>query len=114
MTTRDILVRARNLINQSNAWTQGCFARDVNTEMCEPNDQDAVRWCAIGAIMCATEDTAAQSLALDALGHHGIRFASNNLAKAIVDWNDYEERDHEEVLAAFDRAIAKLEKAKTP
>ncbi|MDD9991914.1 MAG: hypothetical protein OXP75_08930 [Rhodospirillales bacterium] len=52
-TPRDILVEARTLIARPEAWTQGAAARDAEGEPVGVEHQDAVSWCATGALNCA-------------------------------------------------------------
>ncbi len=52
-TPRDLLVEARTLIARPEAWTQGAGARDANGEPVGVEHEDAVSWCATGAINCA-------------------------------------------------------------
>ncbi len=52
-TPRDLLVEARTLIARLEAWTQGAAARDADGEPVGVEHEDAVSWCATGAINCA-------------------------------------------------------------
>ena len=52
-TPRDILIEARALIARPETWTQGAGARDADGEPIGVEHQDAVAWCATGAINCA-------------------------------------------------------------
>ena len=52
-TPRDLLVEARTLIARPEAWTQGAGARDADGEPVGVEHQDAVSWCATGALNCA-------------------------------------------------------------
>ena len=52
-TARDILIEARVLIARPEAWTQGAGARDAEGEPIAVEHQDAVSWCATGAINAA-------------------------------------------------------------
>ena len=52
-TPRDLLVEARTLIARPEAWTQGAAARDADGEPVGVEHEDAVAWCATGAINCA-------------------------------------------------------------
>ena len=52
-TSRDLLVEARSLIARPEAWTQGAAARDADGEPVGVEHEDAVSWCATGAINCA-------------------------------------------------------------
>ena len=50
---RDLLVEARTLIATPEAWTQGAAARDADGEPVGVEHEDAVSWCATGALNCA-------------------------------------------------------------
>ena len=52
-TPRDLLVEARTLIARPEAWTQGAAARDAVDEPIGVEHEDAVSWCATGALNCA-------------------------------------------------------------
>lgn len=52
-TPRDLLVEARTLIARPEAWTQGTAARDADGEPVGVEHEDAVSWCATGALNCA-------------------------------------------------------------
>ncbi len=52
-TSRDLLVEARTLIARPEAWTQGAAARDAEGEPIGVEHEDAVSWCATGALNCA-------------------------------------------------------------
>ena len=52
-TPRDLLVEARTLISRPEAWTQGAGARDAQGEPVGVEHEDAVSWCATGALNCA-------------------------------------------------------------
>lgn len=114
MSTLHTLRRARALIRDLEHWTQGSFARDINSEECEACDPDACRWCAIGALQ-ATADTADEyDSALLELAHSGVGLATTLIADSLVAWNDSHERTHGEVLEAFDQAIVCLEQSGRP
>lgn len=52
-TPRDLLVQARTIIARPESWTQGTGARDAAGEPVSVEHQDAVSWCATGAVNCA-------------------------------------------------------------
>ena len=52
-TPRDLLVEARTLIARPEAWTQGAAARDTDSQPVGVEHEDAVSWCATGALNCA-------------------------------------------------------------
>jgi len=52
-TPLDLLTEARTLIARPCAWTQGTGARDASGDSIGVEHQDAVSWCATGALLCA-------------------------------------------------------------
>ena len=52
-TSRNFLVEARTLIARPEAWTQRAAARDAYGEPVGVEHEDAVSWCATGALNCA-------------------------------------------------------------
>ena len=52
-TARDLLIEARALIAKPEAWTQGTGARDADGKPIAVEHDDAISWCATGAINAA-------------------------------------------------------------
>ena len=113
-TTRDILIQARALIAKPEAWTQGTGARDANGEPIGVKHQDAVSWCATGAIN-ATMYRHARSLDVPPALHSARARAGSILTNAVspltlghygetTTYND--QANHGCILKAFDIAIA--------
>lgn len=100
MSPREVLIKARALIERPEAWTKGAAARDDGGVPVSFDSERAVCFCGIGATWKVQER---KSMAIDESGENllhrvaGGRFGS---------WNDAPERTHAEVLEAFDRAIA--------
>lgn len=96
MTTKEILIAARALIEKPEHWMQGAYAAKHGGVHVDPWAVDACAWCAWGAVSKFTP-LRYFTPAYDAL-------------KAVVgclpDFNDDNGTTHAEVLAAFDRAIA--------
>jgi hypothetical protein len=92
-----VLTAARALVERG--WTQGEYARHKNGRPIGPAEPNAVCWCATGAIM-ATGKSLAADLAVYHLG--------DALGDSVLRWNDTPGRTQAEVLALFDRAIARL------
>lgn len=97
--TLEVLREARELIADPERWTRGAGARDANGSSVHPRAEEAVRWCAIGAIDRA--DPSIISDALDAL--HAV---TRGEVETVNDRGG-----HKRVLALFDRAIRATEKA---
>ena len=101
MKTSEVLRAARAKIVQG--WTQGAFARDAEGRSTPWQGDEAVCWCAMGAIGCVgpDHDDIAESVLIAlqrAIGPTGYT--------AISHFNDADGRTKDDVLAAFDRAIA--------
>lgn len=88
---------AKSRIITPETWNQGCAAVDRSGEECFAWSKRAHRRCTWGAIAADENNTAAAFRYFRAANPDIDRFA---------DWNDHPERTHDEVMAAFDRAIA--------
>ncbi len=103
MTTLEILKAARELISAPERWTQETSARTPDGRRCGALNANAVCWCSTGATLMFDPDN---------LGH----FADSALGWQLMSdgYNDGVERfndthTHAEVLALFDKTIARLE-----
>jgi len=102
LTTKAILERALAIIEDPERWTQGAYARHANGNPIGPLEENACRWCALGALEKAGDDP----VSLDAL------YALNNVSGQMGgltphDLND--QRSHADVVEMFKRAIAACE-----
>lgn len=98
-TAKQILIEARAKIADPEHWTQGAFARNYTGSPCPARSGTAVRWCAVGAVLVFSyEEGLRQSRAAELAALH------DAMERDIADFNDT--HTHEEVIAAFDRAIA--------
>lgn len=95
-----ILTDARAVIADEEHWTQGRSARDAHGVLVSPQSDKARRWCMSGAMIKAgtTGDDSSEWGAL-----------KRQCAGVVPIFNDT--HTHEEVLAAFDRAIAEEQKS---
>jgi hypothetical protein len=95
MDALQVLVSARGLVATPECWCKNALARDeFGSQVRDPNDQDACAWDCAGALIKASgRNFAAWEAADTTLGVSAL-------------WNDNPARTHDEVLAAFDRAIA--------
>jgi hypothetical protein len=100
-TVLQILTKARDLIEKK-GWTQNSNARNKNGKEVLEHNRNAVCFCASGAIWRAggrcwnQEIDDAEEILISCIRN-----------QEIVEWNDQEGRTKKQVLAAFDRAIAK-------
>lgn len=99
MTTKQILVKARALVKRG--WTQGSCAKAKNGREVHPSRTTACCWCAFGALWKVAPNS--YLLAEQVLNALPEVSAYTN----IVDFNEVEGRTQEDVLAAFDKAIAR-------
>jgi hypothetical protein len=105
MNTVEILKAARDLIADETKWTQGCSAKDAKGEYVSPLSVEAVCFCAIGAVSKVSGQPA---------------FVADKSEPARYLWEVIGVRDqfvfefndthtHPEVIALFDKAIARAE-----
>lgn len=105
-----VLRGAQALLEIPERWTQGAFARTASGVIAGPEDDDAVCFCPLAAITRAAEgDATARRAAEKALALVIERPPLPSFCRQIptvIVWNDQVERTHDDVIAAFDRAIA--------
>lgn len=113
-TIRQILEKARYLITPREFWTQGSYTRYLPHYQRDGRPEQTTAYCSIGALREATRIvTGKVDPILDPTYMPAKTYLGNairpgyGIAADILTWNDRRARDHEEVLAAFDRAIAK-------
>jgi hypothetical protein len=95
MTTRETLVKARELIIKPENWRQGTAARTKTGRETSPSSRYATQFCALGALSRVTRGPVcitAQIILSVAIGR-----------KSIVIFNDI--HTHAEVIEMFDKAI---------
>lgn len=94
---KQILVAARAKLQAPEAWTKGADAKTADGRVTAPLEPGAERFCAYGAMIVVSgggEYRAAQHFRV-----------ANGITGLVSDWNDQSDRTHEQVLAAFDKAI---------
>ena len=108
MTTGEILLWARGRIAQG--WCQGVDARDARGQRCSPWHSDARSWSMLGALVVseAADDDVLGHASRGELGDAVALLAEAVGTSSLQAWNDDPVRTPEEVLAAFDRALALL------
>lgn len=90
-------------------WTQGGNAEDARGYNVAPHDDSAVRWCARGAILSVTKpacwsyESGRYIAAIEAF--------RDCAGSTVIDYNDDDKRTKKEVLAVFDKAIAKAKES---
>lgn len=104
VTERDLtlLREARALLAQG--WTKDAFARDAKQQKVAPDSNEAVQWCAFGAMMrCG--GPVRSSLFESAMEEEGI------LVTGLGDFNDHPDTTHDDLLRLFDLTIERVEMA---
>jgi hypothetical protein len=113
MSLADDIRAARAVIEDPDNWTQGAMALDADGNSTPSNSETAVCFCALGAVRRAMKEPANPghgrprgNAVIDAL-HTVVRETTGQ--KYFIDhFNDV--HSHAEVLAMFDKAIARAEK----
>lgn len=102
MSAGDLLIEARSRIAEPGSWTQFASARDADGSIVALDDPNAVRFCAWGSIYAGSNHARHTNPA-----HFGAvrAFETANGIDEMRKWNDDRRRTHEQVLAAFDKAI---------
>lgn len=106
MNVVEVLKAAKAKIDTPEKWTKGYYARAKDGNIRDATDKDACSFCSMGAIYSIT----------DHMPEHGVLLAERvgayliaAMGTTVVDFNDRRAKDHEEVMAAWDRAIALAE-----
>jgi hypothetical protein len=107
------LKHARALIATPEQWTQDTLARDLHGNKVQVNSPLATCFCSIGAIRRAFVDSNENDLGPEFWSTVGELSCHLPVPfdRDLVFFNDAFERTHEEVLAAFDATIERLEAA---
>lgn len=97
-------------------WCVGNFAQTRGGGMCHPSDPEAVHWCARGAVGSdwntgINEDAEAALYAALPAEYQGSTWGGSG--NSVANFNNHH-RTQADVLALFDRAIAKLQPAQRP
>lgn len=87
-------MKAWELISDRAAWTRGVWARDKLNEPCPYDDNDAVKFCVIGAFArCYNcEDK------IRAMGLLAAHLKKSGWEDLVCDWNDHRNTTHAEVV----------------
>lgn len=94
-TVKDVLIEARELISGPKRWTTGYFAKTDTGGLTTSCSENAVCWCAFGAIRKSCDN--------DLLADQAAGALTEVMRPNIAAFNDHS--PHEDVIAAFDIAI---------
>ena len=102
MTTSEILKAAREKIQDPDHWTQGSLARNAFGMKTYPFAENAVKWCATGAVAAVVAFP--KRPAIDCLKRAVEQFPSyKHQYSGLINFND--RNSHSRVLQLFDLAI---------
>jgi hypothetical protein len=111
---RSVLKRARALLSDRSKWTRFTAARDKDGVEVTSRSPKAVCWCAFGALCRVTRGPDGPRGGAISVCERHIARAALDLGQSYADalhvptWNDVAARTYDEVIAAFDKAIADL------
>lgn len=99
MTTRELLIATRALIERPGSWTKNSVARKPGGSKTTATDPNAVKWCAFGALRKVFSGPDKPTWG------EAYIFLCDAAGIDLVAFNDAGVRTHSEVIAVFDRAI---------
>lgn len=102
MTTKELLQAARMRIERG--WTQTVEAVDAKGIPVACTSERAAAWCISGALVAESIANGIEQLDN---AFWSLRMATGESNISIIEWNDRAWRTQSEVLALFDRAIAR-------
>ena len=106
MNEVNVLIATRKFLEYEARWMKGEYARKLDGNYCSPLDDDAVQWCAIGAVVHIAGSYKE--------ANHAIHWLSKQMKPtkevAVTQWQDQPEIIHQDVLDLFDKAITAAEK----
>lgn len=110
MNELEVLIEARDLIADKRRWVTITYATNANGSTVMPTDDDAIAWCAMGAIYKVKNITPTQNNYFPRCEERNLIFDSVYElynAPSISNVNDI--MGHDAILAAFDLAIGRLQ-----
>lgn len=117
-----LLEDARKLLTDPAKWTQGTAARNAEGEITGTDKPDAVCFCSLGAIWAVggyfdpnfSKKNASQVIAAEMELHNEVEefIGYESEDYGIAEFNDNPNTKHDDVLALFDRTIARLREGK--
>lgn len=107
---KEVLIKARELV--SKGWTQGRFAANKKDETVNYGADDAVCFCASGAIYRAAKTTRGEGYSEVGTIYEAHRFLRESTLYngEVPAWNDAAGRRQREVVRAFSVAIEKADR----
>lgn len=106
MSILNVLIAARARISDRSEWCKGAEARNAQGASVDPRSPAAVRWCATGALAREGEYDPAFPAAVAAIAWAIADFLPAGRV-FVSAYNDDDRTTHEDILALYDRAIAR-------
>src|SRR5689334_18485832 len=97
-----IIAKAKELIQEERHWCRGYLAVDAHGDSADPTSSEAVRRCALGALIAAGYQLTSDRVRAYDLAVNALRPLCGSNTVVLV--NDH--RGHARVLALFDEAMA--------
>jgi hypothetical protein len=108
----ETLTKARAILAKPKAWTKGHMAKAADRRVVQPESEDAVCFCAVGAyfaaVACRETSPGEEQKGFDILGESIPKSAKTQL---VARYNDAKTTRKKDILALFDRAIRRAKKA---
>lgn len=103
----DILKKARALLSDEKKWTTGFYARDNEGNFVYASDDQAVCFCAIGAVKKVMIDEGLGDVCLEGLAVTQLDIVTQKLfqIECVSQLNDFRDYGYNSVLHVFDAAI---------
>lgn len=110
---KKLLVETRDFISDKQRWTQNATAKKIASDgypqATQATDPDACQWCASGAVEKVFEGWGSPYWGIKKCAISALDMASGlEHNQSIIGLNDYYHTTHEQVLAAFDKAIERV------
>ena len=104
-----VLERTHRKFSNRRAWIKGNLAmklQDRRLHLVDPCDEQADRWCLLGAIVSECDDSENLEMqVINALGRH-----VSHCHRNIPDFNDHRDTGYEEVVSLIETTLNRLKK----
>ena len=106
LITKEILVKARELISDEDRWIKYEFALDKDANVTSPYGNEAYMWCLAGSINAASARIGVSVYEAIKARKMLLKMPDLNGFPTFNQWNDRNDRTHDEVIDLLDRAIS--------
>lgn len=105
-TYAQVLLDTRNLLSEHDRWNQGTFAVTADGQSTNPTDQEACRWCLLGAMARCSSDLGIIPPQLLRFVEGMMHFVYGDQFATIGEMNDY--IDHQSLINFVDQCIRRF------